>query len=359
LDCRVIRVCLFEHFTSGGRAGDGCVVNSDGFTSLNRMAAEGRAMASALAEDLAAIRGVEVVCLRDARLSDWRPSGCRVVDVSGAAQRTELLGELAAKTDWTVVIAPETGGVLTERCERVVATGGRLLGPPPALVALASDKHQTAQHLSAAGVAVPRGVVHQAGRPVPRDFSYPAVWKPLDGAGSELVELISRADSPSSAPAGRLGRLEVFQPGIPASVALLCGPNCRLALPPCSQQLSNDGRFRYLGGTTLLPAPLAARATRLAERAIVALPGAFGYIGVDLVLGACDDGADDCVIEINPRLTTSYVGLRAACNQNLAHALLNIAQGAGDAMLTFRTAPLTFSATGRVEGSGARMKDEG
>jgi predicted ATP-grasp superfamily ATP-dependent carboligase len=58
-----------------------------------------------------------------------------------------------------------------------------------------------------------------------------------------------------------------------------------------------------------------------------ALPGAFGYLGVDLVLGESADGADDFVIEINPRLTTSYIGLRAAVEENLAAAMLDIAEG--------------------------------
>ena len=76
--------------------------------------------------------------------------------------------------------------------------------------------------------------------------------------------------------------------------------------------MSDDGRFVYLGGSLPLPHALASRATRLAQQAVAALPDPLGYVGVDLVLGADADGADDYVIEINPRLTTSYIGLRAA-----------------------------------------------
>jgi predicted ATP-grasp superfamily ATP-dependent carboligase len=42
------------------------------------------------------------------------------------------------------------------------------------------------------------------------------------------------------------------------------------------------------------------------------LPQPLGYLGVDLILGEDGNGAVDCVVEINPRLTTSYVGLQAA-----------------------------------------------
>ncbi len=96
---------------------------------------------------------------------------------------------------------------------------------------------------------------------------------------------------------------------------------------PCKQRISDDGRLRYLGGELPLAAGLAERARSLAERALAAMPAAVGYVGVDLVLGREPDGSEDVVIEINPRLTTSYVGLRAAARINLAEAMWRLAQG--------------------------------
>ena len=92
--------------------------------------------------------------------------------------------------------------------------------------------------------------------------------------------------------------------------------------------------------------PLAARATALASQALAAMPAAHGFVGVDLVLGADPDGADDAVIEINPRLTTSYVGLRAAVRPNLAETILQVCNG-GDAELA-ATGRVEFTATGSV-----------
>ena len=61
----------------------------------------------------------------------------------------------------------------------------------------------------------------------------------------------------------------------------------------------------------------AKRAERLAYRAVTAMKDAtaihgsrvIGWIGVDLILGDREDGRDDRVLEINPRITTSIVGL--------------------------------------------------
>lgn len=105
--------------------------------------------------------------------------------------------------------------------------------------------------------------------------------------------------------------VQPFVPGEPASVAFLVGPGRRLALPAVSQRLSDDGRFHYRGGRLPLTADSAERAASLAARAVDAVEGLRGYVGVDLVLGPT--AARDAVMEINPRMTTSYIGLRALC----------------------------------------------
>jgi predicted ATP-grasp superfamily ATP-dependent carboligase len=141
--------------------------------------------------------------------------------------------------------------------------------------------------------------------------------------------------------------LEQFVPGLAASAAFLCGPAGRTALVPCKQRLSEDGRFRYMGGELPLATGLAERATTLADRALAAIPAAQGYVGVDLVLGRDPNGNEDAVIEINPRLTTSYVGLRAAAKSNLAEAMMQAATG-GQAAVSFESRPLEFDADGNV-----------
>ena len=98
---------------------------------------------------------------------------------------------------------------------------------------------------------------------------------------------------------------QTFVPGMAASVAFLIGPGRCVPLAPAAQHLSDDGRFRYLGGSVPLTAELSERAIRAGRRAVEAIGGLRGYVGVDVVLGDTDQ-----VIEINPRLTTSYVGLR-------------------------------------------------
>ncbi len=321
-------------------------------------------MVAALAADLFAV-GMRVEMLQDYRWIRFLAEaaeqtagpgrvapgmGSTDVGVVNTAEEERIaFHELAAACDATIVIAPELSQALLERSRWVDAAGGRRLGPSLETVALASDKHATAEHLRRSGVPVPRGSLVKPGGPLPGRLDFPAVGKPCLGAGSHEVRLLAkRAEAESwAAKLCQTSRIESFHPGMAASVAVLCGTAGLFPLPPCRQCLSDDGKFRYLGGSLPLASGFARRAVALALRAVATLPGARGYLGVDLVLGADPTGRDDVVIEINPRLTTSYVGLRtaAAADANLAAALWDVCEGRVPRLL-FRALDVQFDADG-------------
>ena len=298
-------------------------------------------MLSSLAEDFGSLPGVDVVVPLDGSLS--LPFQIDVRSVERGEDDRQVLAHLAAAADWTVVIAPEFDGLLESRCRTVLNAGGRLLGASLDLIQLAADKHRTAELLAAAGLPVPQGMLLAAGESVPADFPRPAVVKPRYGAGSQDVEIL-RSKSPQSSCEGER-RLERFCPGTPTSVAMLCGSAGCFPLPACQQLLSGDGRFTYLGGRLPIQPALARRATDLARKVTESLPAPRGYLGIDLVLGDDPSGRDDVVIEINPRLTTSYVGLRALAEGNLAAALLAVAEDEIP-KLSFRGEPVMFRPDG-------------
>ena len=64
---------------------------------------------------------------------------------------------------------------------------------------------------------------------------------------------------------------------------------------------------------------LSKKHSRLAEKVVGCFAGLRGYVGVDLVLAK--DKA--FVVDVNPRLTTSYVGLSRVANFNVAEAIVN------------------------------------
>jgi predicted ATP-grasp superfamily ATP-dependent carboligase len=331
-----VKIFVYELVIAGGLPPSGAPIPES-------LYCEAAAMLSSLLADFGMLDGIEVCTMRHVRLGGVDISGCRIHDVVDSREEEATFRRLAGEADWTVVIAPEFDGLLRQRASWVEDAGGRLLGPSPNLIALAADKDRAARALRAADVPVPEGRLLRPGQPLPAGFSYPAVVKPNDGAGS-LDMCLVRGPGGVLPPSPKARRLERYCCGTAASVAVLCGPTQRVPLAACRQQLSQDGQFRYLGGVVPLSAPMGPRAQRLALRAVHVLPDPLGYIGVDLVLGVGSDGADDVVIEINPRLTTSYMGLRAATDANLAAAMMTIA-GGGRAVPSFHSQARHFTAT--------------
>lgn len=317
---------------------------------LASLRAEGKAMISALATDCAAVENVELTVLRDARCADLPLPRCRVVDVHSASDERACLEQLAREMDAGMLIAPEIGQALAERVRWIEGVGGRLLSPNLKFVTLASNKIRTSQQLRKGGIQVPesgqldvdaRGFVD-----LPRDFPYPAIIKRIDGAGSVGMQFHSepaRCHLDPHAP----WMIERFCPGITASVALISAPNVCLPLPPFLQKLDPE-TFQYLGGSRLMGDPLGGRATNLATEAIAILGPPTGYVGVDLVLGEDPSGKSDYVIEINPRITTSYIGHRALANDNVAEAIISIAYG-GHGSLSFRDGSIQFAVDGHID----------
>lgn len=150
------------------------------------------------------------------------------------------------------------------------------------------------------------------------DWTWPIVLKPRDGAGSCLTFLIrgqhdweQAVQSYREAGASDRCLCQPFMSGRTLSVGVnisLDGERMEV-LPVGEQHLSGDGRFRYLGGT--IPARISAvesdEIQELVLSACNTIRGLAGYIGFDLILS---DAGRPVIVEINPRLTTSYIGYR-------------------------------------------------
>jgi predicted ATP-grasp superfamily ATP-dependent carboligase len=339
-----MRVFVYEHLCGRALAAPGAV----------SLRTEGWAMLAAVVEDFARCPGVEPIALLHPSLfpfaAGW-PAGVRIEAAEGDEETR--FRTLAASADGTLVIAPEFDDILATRCRWVEEAGGRLLGPSAAAVRRTADKLELSQWFFDAGIPTPPALPLPCAAPPP--WPLPRVCKPRDGAGSQATFLVERADELATCldrarEEGWEGEMIVqpYLPGRAASVACLIGQGQVVPLPAAEQRLSTDGRFRYEGGILPLPPPRGERAQRLAERAVRAVPGLLGYVGVDLVLGGAADGGGDAVVEINPRLTTSYVGLRRLALFNVAEALLALLAGKPRPGFAWRRGIVRFFADGRV-----------
>ena len=334
------RLLVHEYFSGGGCAG-------------RRVPApllrEGAAMRDALAADLARLARHRVLVTVDPRFPlRRRPAGVEEIAI-GARQAG--LRRWIRPGDALWLVAPETDGCLERLAADAEAAGVELLGPSAWAIRQAANKARLAKRLGRHRlphpptrlIASPREALDAA-----REIGLPAVVKPARGAGCEGVRLARTARELLEAlpRARRLGGasgvlVQRFVAGTHASVSLLCHGRRSVALAVNAQTL--DPRFAYRGGVTPLAHPLARRATAVARRACRALPGLKGYVGVDLVL----TDSEAVVIEVNPRLTTAYLGVRAALDVNVAGLALAACAGRLPALPRPRRT-VRFSAAGRV-----------
>ncbi|MBI5757159.1 MAG: ATP-grasp domain-containing protein [Planctomycetales bacterium] len=351
------------------------------------LANEGLAMLSAVVADLAQIPDMEVHVTRDAHAAeslcnialrfararkrggvdmetlsegDRSPFDNQIVwhEVTGANSERQLFERLASECDATLIIAPEFRGILAERCRWVEQSGASLLGPSSTAVELCTDKLALSQHLQVAAVPTIDTYEFDVRSPA-ADLPFPVVIKPRDGAGSqatyqvqnhlELVWLLPSLRNES------LLENAIWQPfirGQALSVGVLI-PSATgkpvEALPVCVQVLSQDGRFHYQGGRVPARCERSTEVQRVATAACESVSGLRGYVGVDLVLPD-DPASPPVVVEINPRLTTSYLGYQTLCKDNLAERILFPDREA--APLRFREAQVGFAAFGFAASDG-------
>jgi predicted ATP-grasp superfamily ATP-dependent carboligase len=333
-----VRILAYEHFSALGAAAP------------PDLRAEGGAMLAALATDLARAGHEVWTILGPGPVSPvlrlLRKAGIRVMpvppgvptDASSPASKTfgpngflgrETFQEALADVEAAWIVAPESGGCLESLAVATLAGGKRLLGTSAAAIRLAASKLRTASRLRDAGLPVVP-TLEMPGPSLPPEaagWRFPLVVKPDDGVGCEGVGLAGAELEPAWRRARRHSASVVVQPyleGVAASVSVLVAAGGRafpLALQ--GQDVNVGPEFSYRGGEVPLGSLEADRARDAARAACAAVGGLAGLVGVDLVLTP----AGPVVLEINPRLTTSYVGLRRITRENLATLALRALEG--------------------------------
>lgn len=350
-----MRVFLLEYITAGGLSGMPLPA------SLLR---EGTLMRDALLSDFSAIDDIEIVTTYDSRLGlpEVRALKIRAPEASApkhVKQAISIDSTDNAKTIWqeilqtcdaALVVAPETNGVLSSLTQMVEASGVKNLGCTQVAVDIASNKCDTYHKLNNANIlTIPTYTVREflsielAGN---KSFNSGCVAKPIDGAGCEdtlyfkdAVALQARLDLDAGFALGRQHThiVQPYQTGTPASISMLCKHGKAWVLS-CNQQTieikpgeiktseihkTKDNAFaiQYKGcHVNGLSGHHDAFAT-LADSIAAAMPSLHGYIGVDVII----NNEDIYVVEINPRITTSYIGLRESLHCNPAKLILDLA----------------------------------
>jgi tyramine---L-glutamate ligase len=244
------------------------------------------------------------------------------VVLPGTGDFAEEIVRLAPECGMGLVIAPDH---LLSKFTMILEQYTHNLGCGFMTVALCANKVQTQKILGQHSIPVP-GEPGQGKR----------VIKPVRGCGAQGVRL-------SESEPGRDEFAERFIDGGHFSVSIIpnrvigdaClyfkgNPPLVLAVNRQLVETDKDGAFHYLGGETPVHP---AREEEIISTAIktAEVLGCQGYCGVDMVV------ADKVyVVDVNPRITTSLVGIAACMDEEIADLLVKASKGDGPAAIHIR-----------------------
>jgi predicted ATP-grasp superfamily ATP-dependent carboligase len=276
-------------------------------------------MRDAALHDFAQIPNVEIVVTCDQRLA--APVKAHQVLMVNVQQDIWALWEQCiAASDVVLLIAPETGGVLEKLTLLAENLNKLVLGSSASAIKLAGDKWLTYQSFISQHIPTLETYLANA---LPNGMKGVYIAKPRDGAGCGDMAYFEDAESLKGWLQGREHThiVQPYQTGNPASLSMFC-KNGKAYLLSCNRQhiQIKSQQFSYHGGMINGMDEYREKFNALAQKVAQAIPDLAGYVGVDLIVHQ----GEFFVLEVNPRLTTSYGALHQACRCNPARILLDL-----------------------------------
>ncbi|MFX0132995.1 MAG: ATP-grasp domain-containing protein [Candidatus Hodarchaeota archaeon] len=243
---------------------------------------------------------------------------------------------------YVFIIAPESSDILFELTKIAKKSNKTILSTNLRGIKLGSSKIKTYKILRKNKVFTPR-TYKIAYKKAHLDLDFiiqkyrklkcPIVIKPEDGVGAESIyyfekewQILDFFKEPNrNFDNKRNFVLQEFVEGRDLSISLIGAPNLSEIHPFILSVNSQDINIKslkseYFGGYT----PVENYKDMIKELSFILKKRDFskieGYFGIDFILKYPHSF---CFIEINPRLTTSYIGLRNAINLNCAELILN------------------------------------
>ena len=327
-----MKILVFEYITGGG-------FNKQELP--DSLATEGRLMLQALLDNLrscAANRNeIAVTVMLDSRVNgSINTTGFDTEIIKPEQNSHEEFTRLVQLCDAIWPIAPEFDGILQTLCQMVESLGKKLLTSPADAVEVTGNKFKTWQHLKQHHIAT-----------VPTQMFTGEMWddqylaqeltglshackagkwlaKPVDGAGcADSYILADRNDFEQMH--SRKGQY-IIQPhvqGKKTSLSCLFKEGVGWLLCVNLQQFDIINQQYQLSKIIVNHDSNLSVYQVLVENIARALPELWGYVGIDLI----ETQEQVLVLEINPRLTTSFVGIDGALGINVAENVLQLLRG--------------------------------
>ncbi len=321
-----MKLFIYEHITSGAYIDQPLP---------EKLLQEGAGMLISILNDSLEIDSIDISIISDYRLSQsdyFKSFDMRKIThlkCNSISEYQNNWKQSLLTCDLVLIIAPETAGVLQQLHEQASNLNTPTLGCSSEAICLTSNKLLCNQILEKHAISFPMTSLAQDWNLTAFDSSDGYIAKPIDGAGCiDTHYLATQKDVEKY-----IGQLHCEQSGITMIQQYLSGEQISLTvlltdtyceLLAINQQLINniDNRLSlvelkinaFWNSTQLSTSKL----TTLIQQLKSAIPGLKGLIGIDIVVN--DDEIN--IIDINPRITTSYVGLSTSLAINPLQRLL-------------------------------------
>ncbi len=310
-----MKILVFEYITGGGLAQEELP------KSLVR---EGDLMLKALIDELSILPSVKLTLLLDQRCNALDlPQTIEIIWVTAQQLVYDLLPALIEDSDLVWPIAPEMDSHLLNISKLVENKSKRLLNSSSESIVICSDKLVTAQVLKKNSIAaIDAYQLDEFSQKLAGQW----VIKPKNGVGCldcffvsnsyEFNEIIKQIKDQSS---------YLIQPYIKGeTLSLSCLFKDGVAwLLCCNKQLVSikQGKFELNACQVNITTKNRVAYQYLINQVAKAIPGLWGYVGIDIIQ---PENGQALIVEINPRLTTSYAGIGQALGVNLAEAIIKM-----------------------------------
>jgi predicted ATP-grasp superfamily ATP-dependent carboligase len=310
-----VKILIFEYITGGG-------FNKQELP--DSLVSEGVLMLQALLDNFSSITGVELIVMLDWRMTGIvKTESINTVVISPEHTVSEEFIRLARQCDAVWPIAPEFDLILKTLCQTVESLGKTVLTSPATAVAVAGNKFKTCQHLSRNNIpAIPTWMLDDM-------FYSSGEWmvKPVDGAGCADSYLITEQEDLAVIVKQLHGKDQfIIQPhiqGKKTSLSCLFKQGHGWLLCANLQKFNIINKQYHLSEIVVNYHSDLSVYQDLMVNVAKALPDLWGYVGIDLIVTA----DQILVLEINPRLTTSFAGIYAALGINVAEKVLQLLEG--------------------------------
>jgi len=317
---------VYEYLSGGGAAKEPIPpdVLSEGFGMLRTLISDFKEA------------GNNVTTFLDKRLAAFSPplNADNVIPASSWQQAKNTIENVAGAFDAAYIIGPETNHTLQSLVETIEQTSLTSLNCPASTIEQVSNKMNLYKRLKQRGISTPKTIMLDVSNKkekilqvVEGQLEFPLMFKPLDGlscSGSSIVhdktQVAAAVAKIRKESTDKHFLIQEYVKGTAASVSLIVSNQGMRPISLNKQNLTiskPEGTSSYDGGLVPFENPLRQEAFKVAAKAIESFEKLKGYIGVDLVLTE----KEAVVIEINPRLTASYLGLKHTANFSVAQAI--------------------------------------